>query len=129
MRSAVDLARSARCFDLLLLALCSFLVLFGIWSAQPRLRSQVRSGGPGLRYEGAEAPGAGFSSHCMLVVWDGRDGGAGERARDASFPRVVLSSLVMGTIQINTCCLPSVVADEPAIMMGAPPNPAGGAFP
>ena len=37
VRSAVDLARSARRFGLLLLACSSFLVLLGLWSAQQRM--------------------------------------------------------------------------------------------
>ena len=64
VRSAVDLARSARRFDLLLLlALSSFLALLGTWSAQPGLRTRVRSGGPGLQYKGADAPGA-----CLCIA-------------------------------------------------------------
>jgi len=78
VRAAVDLARSARRVDLLrLLALSSFLALLGTWSAQPGLRTRVRSGGPGLLYKGADAPGARLYIVCSLLCGMGATGEPG----------------------------------------------------
>ena len=99
-----DLARSARRSDLRLLALASFLALLGTWSAQPGLRTRVRSGGPGLLYKGADAPGARLYIVCSLLCGmgaTGEPGGAGATQTFCCSTR----RLVMGTIQINTCCL------------------------
>ena len=89
VRSTVDLARSARRFDLLLLlALSSFLDLPGIWSAQPGLRTRVRSGGPGLRYEGADSPGARFFIACSVCGM----GATGERGSAPAMHRASFSA-------------------------------------
>jgi hypothetical protein len=84
VRSTVDLARSVRRFDhlLLLLALSSFLVPLGTWSAQPGLFPRARSDGPGLRYEGAGAPGARLFIACSSLCGMGVTGERrGARAR------------------------------------------------